>query len=281
VVWRIIPHHFTLITQSLMQTLLLVGCGHMGGAMLRPWMESRVADSIYVVTPRPDHVPVKAGLLQVVAAPDKLPAGFVPDVIVLAVKPQILGDVLPAYKAYAASSLFISVAAGKKLSFYESALGHQARVVRAMPNLPAQLGEGATLLVANAAVSEADRAMAENLLAALGKAYWLENENQMDAGTALSGCGPAYFYLLADVLAREATALGLPAVLAQDLARQTLIGGAALWREQPKSASDLYQSIAVKGGMTEAALAALQKDDALKALARQALAAAINRAKVL
>jgi pyrroline-5-carboxylate reductase len=261
-----------------MKTLLLVGCGHMGGAMLRPWVERRAADSIHVVTPRPDNVLLQAPYLHVM---EKLAADVQPDVIVLAVKPQVLPVVLPTYKSLAASSLFLSVAAGKTLSFYEGVLGQSARVIRAMPNLPARLGQGATLLAANKYVTASDRAQAESLLAVLGKNYWLADESRMDIGTALSGCGPAYFYLLADALAEMAAEMGLEKGMAQDLARQTLIGSAALWQEENKGAAELYQSIAVKGGMTEAALAVLQKESALQGLMRQALSAAVTRAKNL
>jgi pyrroline-5-carboxylate reductase len=260
--------------------LVLVGCGHMGYAMLKPWVAGHAASRISVVTPEPQslHGLEKEGVA-CVASPSELKEA--PDVIMFAVKPQVLGEVLQAYKGVAGGALLLSVAAGKQLSFYEGILGASIRLVRAMPNLAAKVGEGATLLVKNAHATQADSTIAETLLSVLGITAWLESEQQMDAATALSGCGPAYFYLLADVLAKAGTDLGLPAGLSVKLAKQTLLGSAALWREETASAETLYQNIAVKGGMTEAAIETYKKDDALLRLTKQALEAAVTRGKAL
>lgn len=267
----------------MINNLVLVGCGHMGYAMLRPWVKGKAAARITVVTPERDtlHGLEAEGVMYAPGADAVQDA----DVVVFAVRPQILGDVLTGYQKLAGRSLFISIAAGKKLAFYEAGLGAGIRagirMVRAMPNLPAKYGEGATLLVKNAAATSADAALSEKLLGVLGKAAWLDNENLMDAATALSGCGPAYFYYLADQLAAVGAGLGLPADLSRDLARQTLLGSATLWRAENESAETLYRNIAVSGGMTEAALSVMQENDALKALLRKALEAAVARGKVL
>lgn len=263
----------------MINNLVLVGCGHMGYAMLRPWVKGKAAARITVVTPERDtlHGLEAEG---VIYAPDA-DAVQDADVVVFAVRPQILGDVLQGYRKLAARSLFISIAAGKKLAFYEAGLGAGIRMVRVMPNLPAKYGEGATLLVKNANATSADAALSEKLLGVLGKAAWLDSENFMDAATALSGCGPAYFYYMADQLAAVGAELGLPADLSRDLAKQTLLGSATLWRAENESAETLYQNIAVKGGMTEAALSVMQENDALKALLRKALEAAVARGKAL
>lgn len=258
--------------------LAMIGCGHMGYAMLRPWVERRAAARFTVITPRLEslHGLEKQGV-QHIAYPADM--DDVPDIMVLAVKPQILGAVLSDYKKFC-GTLFLSVVASKPLEFYEKTLG-PARVVRAMPNLPAKIGQGATLLVANNNVHAADKTQIEKLVTALGLAVWLDHEGQMDAATALSGCGPAYFYLMADILARAGAELGLAPALAQQLAKQTLIGSAGLWQADNTAAQTLYESIAVKGGLTEAALGVLQQEDALKTLMRGALLAAMERAKKL
>lgn len=265
----------------MIKNLVLVGCGHMGFAMLQPWVLKHAAETIWVITPDAQSL---RGLQEKgvhhVAYPHTLPPDITPDVIVFAVKPQILGDVLKEYAGYK-DSLFLSVAAGKKLNVYAANLGSTARVVRVMPNLPAKVGEGATLLVANANVTADDKSHAEKLISMLGTIAWLSDEALMDAATALSGCGPAYFYLLTDIMGQVGHEMGLPKELALTLARQTMIGSAALWKVEPEAAHTMHQNIAVKGGMTEAALAELQQNDALKALLRKALMAASERGKKL
>jgi pyrroline-5-carboxylate reductase len=267
----------------MIKNLVLVGCGHMGYAMLQRWVETGAAVAIKVVTPNSEslHGLDKKGV-QYIQYPTSISSDDeAPDVIVFAVKPQILPDVLKDYRQFHAKSLYLSIAAGKTLDFYVDALGGQARVIRAMPNLPVKSGEGATLLVRNTFTTRADAATAEQLLSGLGMVAWLEKEALMDTATALSGCGPAYFYLLADLLAKAATELGLPPELSAALARQTFLGSATLWREDNLSAETLYRNIAVKGGMTEAALNVFQDQDALKTLIHKALDAAAARGKTL
>ena len=249
--------------------------------MLQPWAANHAAENIWVVTP--DGASLR-GLqekgVRHVGYPATLPPDVHPDVIVFAVKPQILEDVLSEYKAYT-QSLFLSVAAGKKISVYENKLGATARVIRAMPNLPAKVKEGATLLVANIKATAEDKKNAEKLIGMLGMTAWLVDEDLMDAATALSGCGPAYFYLLADCLGQLGHEMGLPKDLSSMLARQTMIGSAALWKQEDEPAHTMHQNIAVKGGLTEAALAQLMEGDALKNLMRKALLAASERGKKL
>lgn len=261
--------------------LLLVGCGHMGYAMLRRWVDKASAKRLSVISPQLESLNglEKKGV-QYIEFPGGLPENERPDVIVFAVKPQILPDILKEYTRYT-DSLFLSIAAGKPLDFYAQHLGGTARIIRAMPNLPAKVGEGATLLARNTFCTRADMGVAETLLSGLGMVSWLEKENLMDVATALSGCGPAYFYYLADAMAKVGTQMGLPEGLAADLARQTCIGAAALWKADGSSAATLYQSIAVKGGMTAPALDALKNNDALIRLMHQAFSAALAQANTI
>ncbi len=261
-----------------MKTLLLVGCGHMGRAMLMPWLSPRIADLIYVVDPNLDD-DTPHGAVTVPAA-HELPDGLAPDAVVIALRPQALEQVLPDYAKYS-SSLFLTIAAGKPLALYGEILGPSARVVRAMPNLAARVREAAVLLVAGRNATGPDKALAEYLIAPVGRSFWLPDEGLIDAGTALSGCGPAYFWMLADVLAESAARLGLSPALARDLARQTLLGSALCCKDDPASLRTLYQNVAVKGGMTEAAIGTLKHDAALEKLMSRALQAAVARAREL
>lgn len=265
----------------MIKNLVLVGCGHMGFAMLQPWLQKSAAENIWVVTP--DAASLR-GLQEKgarhVAYPNTLPPDVTPDVIMFAVKPQIIEEVIAEYRHYQ-SSLFLSVAAGTPVTTYEKILGAQARVVRVMPNLPARVGEAATLMVANGNVTLPDIQHAEKLLAMLGSIAWLKDESLMEVATALSGCGPAYFYLLSDVLGELGHDMGLPRELALTLAKQTMLGSAALWKQDALPAHTMHQNIAVKGGMTEAALLQLTQDNALKNLMRKALVAASERGKKL
>jgi len=249
--------------------LLLVGCGKMGGALLTGWERARV--KVTVIDPAGGEYPTLA----------KLPAAYAPDVIVLAVKPQALDAVLPDYAArFGGSTLYISIAAGKTLAYYSEKLGADARIIRAMPNTPAVVGQGASVLVAGAQASAADRAAAEQLFQAVGKVYWVADEVQMHAVTALSGSGPAYVFLFMEALSEAAAKAGLPGDMAAQLAVQTLAGAAAL-AEKNSDFAALQRDVTSLGGTTEAALNILRENDALKRLIAEAMDQAIARSKAL
>ena len=155
-----------------------------------------------------------------------IPADFKPDVVVIAVKPQTMDEVAPKYRRFADAGVpIVSIAAGKTLGYFAKLLGADAAVVRVMPNLPASIGRGISVAVASKRVSGAARDLAEALLAACGEVAWVEDEGLIDAVTALSGSGPAYVFLLAEVMAEAGVACGLPPALAQRLARVTSPGG--------------------------------------------------------
>jgi pyrroline-5-carboxylate reductase len=265
----------------MIENLVLVGAGHMGRAMLQPWLAGKAAKKIWVIEPQTDSLKdVKLEGATVLAKSSELPAGIKPDVVVIAIRPQIVDQVLEDYVKFP-GALFLSIAAGKKLETYTKILGAEARIIRAMPNLAAKVQEAAILLVAGGKATSADRTVAEVLCSPLGKSFWLDREDLMDAATALSGCGPGYFYFMADAMALAGEKLGLPKKLSEDLARQTLIGSALFCKDEDASLEKLYQNVAVKGGMTEAAINVLKDKDALKALMESALQAAVDRAKKL
>lgn len=257
-------------------SLLLIGLGNMGRALLERWQASGIAQ-FAVIDPN-----VKNAGVACYADLAALPASFKADIIVFAVKPQQLAETLPAYRErFGITPLYISIAAGKSLSFFTGHLGAQARVVRTMPNTPAMVGEGMTALCAAATIQPADKAMAETLMAAVGKTVWIDDESQMDAVTALSGSGPAYVFLFLDALVKAGVAAGLSQSAAHSLAMQTLYGSLALARESDKTLDELRRNVTSPGGTTEAALRVLMQGDALEKLVGDAVAAAAKRSREL
>lgn len=252
---------------SLPASLWLVGCGNMGGAMLRRWIDAGLAAGrITVIDPAARDVP--AGV-RVVAAP---PAGEVPDALVLAVKPQALDAVVPAI-ARVRPALLLSILAGVEEAALAARIDAGA-IVRAMPNLPVAIGKGVTALYAGAD-DRAARAMAKALAAPLGHVEWIGDEGLFDAVTALSGCGPGFVFRFIDALAQAGAALGLPADQAGRLALATVEGAAAMAAGADDSPSVLADRVASPGGSTREGLNVL--DRGLNALLAETLRAARDR----
>lgn len=205
------------------------------------------------------------------------------NIIILAVKPQIMDEVCNSMKAANInSSLYISIAAGKPLKFLENIFGNHIAIIRTMPNTPAMIGQGMTVGIANGNTTKDYIAIAESLLKVSGEFEWIMDENLMDAVTAVSGSGPAYIFLLIEELAKAGTAAGLTEDLAMKLARQTVIGSAALAADQSDiPASTLRQNVTSPGGTTEAALKILMAEDGLSDLMSRAVQAAVKRSREL
>jgi pyrroline-5-carboxylate reductase len=264
-----------------MTTILLVGGGRMGGALARGWRQRGIAaDSIFVIEPDAGSARrLKADTgAAIIDGPDALKSS--PDVVVFAVKPQAMAEVAPAYRKFT-GSVFLSIAAGRTLEFFAGALGPQAAAVRSMPNTPASVGRGFTVACANGNVSAAQRALCQSLLEAVGEVAWVEDEALLDPVTAASGSGPAYVFLLIEALAEAGKAAGLPADLAERLARATIIGSGELARLSPDSAADLRRAVTSPGGTTEAALKVLMAPGGLTDLMTRAVAAATKRSREL
>lgn len=266
--------------------LLLVGCGKMGGALLSGWIDRGVeASSIAVVEPEPAGVPgeLLATDLTVTASPDALAPDLEPEVVVFAVKPQAMDPVLPAYARFAsARPVFLSIAAGRTIASIEATLGAEVAIVRAMPNTPAAIRRGISVAVPNERVEGRGRDLCDSLLAAVGDVVWVDDESLMDAVTAVSGSGPAYVFLLVEALAEAGTESGLSADLAERLARETVIGAAALLSHSEQRAETLRRNVTSPGGTTEAALQVLlAKRDGLGPLLRDAVRAAARRSREL
>jgi pyrroline-5-carboxylate reductase len=268
-------------------TIALIGCGKMGGAMLRGWIDARTAGHIDVLEPHglplslsaltPEPVTVHGS-----AAIFLRNANKHPDVVVLAVKPQIMDEVCAAIApGIPKQALVLSIAAGKPVAAYERAFGADQPVVRVMPNTPAAIGKGMSVAVANAHVSAEQRALAHELLSAVGKVEWVRDETMMDAVTALSGSGPAYIFLLIETLAKAGEKAGLPPDMAMTLARQTVIGSAALAESDAQTpAATLRENVTSPGGTTAAALEVLMNGE-LQDIYNRAISAAVKRGQEL
>ncbi|MEA2878779.1 MAG: pyrroline-5-carboxylate reductase [Hyphomicrobiales bacterium] len=264
--------------QNFSGTLVLVGAGKMGGAMLEGWLALGLDPSkIAILEPKP------APEISALAARGvRINPASVGDasVIVIAIKPQDAATVVPTLKPLAnATTLVVSIMAGKTLGFLASAL--PGAVVRAMSNTPAAIGRGITAAVPNAKVTQDQRALANELLGAVGAVEWVEDESLLDAVTAVSGSGPAYVFLLCESLARAGAAAGLPAGLAARLARATVSGSGELLHRSALDAVTLRQNVTSPGGTTQAALAVLMAGDGLDPLMEKAVAAATKRSKEL
>lgn len=261
--------------------LVLVGCGKMGGAMLDGWLAEGVPpQSVLVIDPFAKDLP--AGVT-VIPSADQMPAGTSAQVVVLAVKPQMMADVLPLYRPLVSpDTVFLSIAAGKTIAFFQQALGEQAIIVRAMPNTPAAIGRGMTVLCAGPGISESQKIHCATLLKATGTVAWLEDEALMDAVTAVSGSGPAYVFHMVEAMAQAGIAMGLPADLSMLLARQTVAGAGELLHQSDLPAGQLRQNVTSPGGTTAAALDILMSaDGGLPDVMGKAIAAATRRGKEL
>jgi len=265
-------------------TLVLVGGGKMGGALLEGWLELGMAPAnIVVVEPYAENATALAALgVTVVATPEDLASDSSPDVIVFAVKPQMMDSVAPIYKKFAPTgTLFISIAAGVTIGFFENRLGAEAAVVRCMPNLPASIRRGITAATAGAMVTTSQRNQAQELMEAVGGVVWVEDEALIDIVTAVSGSGPAYVFLLSEYLAKAGIEAGLPADMAEQLARATVCGAGALLDRSTEKAEALRRNVTSPGGTTAAALDVLMAEDGLSQLMRKAIARATARSREL
>jgi pyrroline-5-carboxylate reductase len=266
-------------------SLLLLGCGKMGGALLQGWLDQHIAGTaerpVYVIEPNAEATRAFAGASHV-ARLDAVPPSLKPEAVLLAVKPQTMDRALGALAGVkAAGPLFLSIAAGKTLGYFARHLGADAAVVRSMPNTPAAVGRGVTVAVANSHVTKAMRDLADRLLAAVGEVHWVDDEGLLDAVTAVSGGGPAYVFLLIEALAEAGRQSGLPADLAMRLARVTVSGAGELARLSSEPAAKLRENVTSPAGTTLEALKILMASDGIQPMFNRAIAAATRRSKEL
>jgi pyrroline-5-carboxylate reductase len=265
-------------------TLLLVGAGKMGAAMLDGWLARGLKPKqTSVIEPQP-HKSIKALARRGVTLNSKPGPKAKADAaaIVIAVKPQTAPEAVPPLGLYVGkSTLVLSIMAGRTIGFLEKTLPPGVAVVRAMPNTPAAIGRGITVAVANAKVTASQRKLATDLLAAIGKVEWVKDEALIDAVTALSGSGPAYVFLLAEAMTKAGIAAGLPPELAGRLARETVAGSGELLQRSALDAATLRQNVTSPGGTTAAALNVLMGPNGFDELLTKAIAAATARSRQL
>ena len=264
-------------------TLTFIGGGNMaaslvGGLIADGWDPARIR----VADPDANQRERMAASHQVTTTPDNQAAVSDADVVVLAVKPQLLASVARDLAAGIAQQqpLVISIAAGIREANLRDWLGADTAIVRAMPNTPALVRSGATALYANPAVSEEQRSLAESILRAVGLAIWVEDEALMDAITALSGSGPAYFFLFMEALQAAGEEQGLSAETARLLTLQTAFGAARMALESSDDAGTLRHHVTSPGGTTERAIGMLQEGGLADLLSR-AVQGAAERANEL
>jgi pyrroline-5-carboxylate reductase len=263
-------------------SILLIGAGNMGGAMLSGWLASGVpGSSVTVIDPTPSDA-LRTQLADAGARhATSLPEGMVADILFLAIKPQMMDTVLPPLRAAVGDkTVVVTVAAGKTLSYLSSQLG-DAAMVRAMPNTPAMIGRGVTGAFANARVSDAQRDVVDALLTVSGPVEWVATEADIDAVTAVSGSGPAYVFYLVECMAEAGVKAGLPADLALRLARETVSGAGELLHRSSETPAKLRQNVTSPNGTTAAALSVLMAADGMQPLFDKAIAAARRRAEEL
>ncbi len=266
-------------------TLLLAGCGKMGSAMLQGWIEDGLPpENACIVEPSEnirEHLTSELGVKT--AGNVSAFSEVEPDVVILAVKPQAMDGVVPDYSIFVRTgTAFLSIAAGKPIGYFETRLGEEAAIVRAMPNTPAAVGRGITVCCANAQVADAQKSLCQTLLEAVGVVEWVEDEGLIDAVTALSGGGPAYVFLLTESLAEAGEKAGLPRDLARRLARETVSGAGELMRLADDEPETLRKNVTSPGGTTAEALQVLMDPDTgWQSIVNDAIAAATRRSREL
>ena len=261
--------------------VLLVGAGHMGGAMLEGWLADGLPPGNVVIRD-PGPPPRIAALIaghSIALNPETFDT---PDVALIAIKPQMMADVLPGVVPLVGpDTLILSVAAGTTIANLAAAFGADQPIIRAMPNTPSAVGRGMTVLCPNDAVSAEQLTAARALVAAIGDVAAVDDEALMDAVTGVSGSGPAYVFLLAECLAAAGEKMGLPSALAAQLARQTVAGAGELLYRSDQDAATLRENVTSPNGTTAAALGVLMGEDRLRELMAEAVDAATRRSREL
>ncbi|MEQ9260501.1 MAG: pyrroline-5-carboxylate reductase [Roseovarius sp.] len=258
--------------------LVLLGCGKMGSAMLAGWLKGGLPPaSVWVIDPKPSDWLQGTGVNINTDLPER------PAIVLIAVKPQMMGAALPAIAAMGGGpTLFVSVAAGTPIDAFEAALGDDSPIIRAMPNTPAAVGRGITAIIGNAHATATHLDTAEALLSAVGQVVRLDSEEQMDAVTGVSGSGPAYVFHMIECLARAGEAQGLPADLAMRLAKATVAGAGALAEAADETPAELRVNVTSPNGTTQAGLEVLMSEKTgLPPLMEKTVTAATDRSKEL
>ena len=262
--------------------IAFIGGGNMGEAMLAAVLTRALAqpESISVSDVSHKRLEHLKKQYSVTVTPDNHEAVSGKDIIILAVKPQNLPELLKELKGEIKSGqLVLSIIAGAKISTIFLGLNHNA-VVRAMPNTPAQIGEGMSVWTATSDVTDRQKQSAKAILGAMGRELYVDDEAYLDMATAISGSGPAYFFLMVEALVAAAMEIGLPRDTAQELVLQTMLGSGKFIRQSGEAPAELRRKVTSPGGTTAAALNQFEKGG-FNELVRRAVKAAYDRAKEL
>ncbi|MCG8491707.1 MAG: pyrroline-5-carboxylate reductase [Sneathiellales bacterium] len=265
-------------------SVLLVGCGNMGRAMLGGWIEQNVKpNDILVVDPSTQNLELAAKTgCRIFTSPLLIEEGYQPDVIVLAVKPQVMEEVIPTYRNYVEKgALIISVAAGTRISLFEEYFGQRAAVIRTMPNTPAAVGRGMLVSCANTNVSAEQKSICDSLMSTIGTTAWVDREDLMDAVTGLSGSGPAYVFHMIEAMITAGIKAGLPEELATTMAKVTVAGAGELALSSTEDVAQLRKNVTSPNGTTAAGLDVLMENEALVKLMTSTVEAAKRRSEEL
>lgn len=260
--------------------LLQIGCGKMGGALLDAWIAADLLNLSYIVDPGAERLDLP-GHIPLVASLDEVPETFRPDILMLAIKPQMVADAMPSIVPRLHDGAVMSIMAGVRIDALATHFGDNTPIIRTMPNTPAAVRKGITAALANEHLGDLHRDMVDRMLAAAGEGVWLDDEGQFDVVTGMSGSGPAYVFHMVEALAEAGEANGLSPELAMTLARTTVIGAGALMDQDEASAAQLRKNVTSPKGTTEAGLKWLMKDDALSYLMAATVAAAAKRSREL
>lgn len=255
----------------------------MGSALLQRVISKNIAYSICIVKPTPPSALLKAlPNTTWLSSPDQIDPTFRPDIVIIAVKPLQLANILPRYERFK-DSVFLSVAVGVTTAKLEALFKSSAplAVVRSLPNLPSKIGQGLSPIFANTHANKKQRDLCDAFLKSVGETVWVKNENLINIAGAVSASGPAYVFAFCEAMAKAGETLGLSPDDAMKVAKQTLIGSSALLAQSPEGTAVLRQAVTTPGGVTEAGFKQLLSTNGLNELMLKTISATIERAKEL
>ena len=260
-----------------MSKVLLVGCGHMGSALLDAWLDIKTY-SFSVVDPFNLNELKKKYFKNNIEIFNNIPAQIDIkkfDIIIFAIKPQVCEKVIFQYKDFKLknNSVICSIIAGKKINYFRKNIKNSKQIVRVMPNMPALVGYGVSCIVSNDNLTKVNHKKINELFLKVGKTIWFKNEKQIDMATAVSGSGPGYVFKLIDAFDKASQKIGFSKKISRELVLSTLLGSVKLMEKLNKDADELANSIAVKGGTTEAGIKILKKNNIQKIIHETCLAA--------
>ena len=267
-----------------MNNILIIGCGHMGSALLEAWSKNR-SYNFYVIDPlrfKKINKKFKSKKIKSYRSIAEIKKTNSFDIVLVAITPQIANESLKEYKFlnFKKSCLLVSIVAGKKIVFFNKFFPNIKQIVRVMPNMPALVGEGVSCMISNNCVSKANKNKIQNLFSKIGLAIWLKSESDIDSATAISGSGPGYVFYIINAMENAANKLGLSKELNRKIIFQTFLGSLKLQKKTKQTAEKLSNTIAIKGGTTEAGLKIMKKKN-LNKIFSETLLSAYSKAREL